>query len=967
MPTTDPIHKIPTSALVPNPDSDAAERIIQWGSYPTENAEIRCFANSYSLPVYDESLATGTITVIRRPGFNGPINVTTVPYTSKYVPAGGSDAGYMVRNSTTGRHYGFWGVGTPFYLGPTRYLPVGAAYIFRDPNGVEQDYRTSTANMRGATGSGYIPHPITKAELDAGLIEHWVPIYISNAMKSAEGYAISPAGNFEQNTNSEPVANYNEDFAVPMGTRIGLDPAYYTDSFIAAWALAKYPTNATLRLYAQTVATAMRDYGIFTQASGPNWGVIFDKVASVPSELMAGLINPAAPHVLTFHPPTSTLADGTRTTLAGWAVSIAYDDPPDPDPDPDPPATADLVATVTFDLPLAVGVPWSATGNITVLGTDALDVTLSLNLLSSNLGTDVDISGDLGTILNLDDTGVSLGTLDVDTTYDFAITGSSVVDLDDISVFGLLFTSSNADPEYPTDSTEIIPTEYDMPTILDRLNGGIRNIVASMIAAGSNVTTSYNDTTKVLTISATGGGGGGGLTTEDVQDAVAALIVGSNGITTSYNDASNTLTISVSGYMPSSYLDTSTSLGTSDTKVPSQKAVKTYVDNSIAAIPGGGGGSSGGFGPNTVAAANAPAAVRAAVVAAGGTVCDGTADQTEINTALTTYDSVLLTEGTFTISSAITVPRGTALQGSGVEATTIAFANSITSRGIYLNNVDHVTLSDFSIDGNNYGSSVIGIESVASSNSGFPSHQTQETCHVFQRLQIHDVTGHGVSLTGTYNRDTKIHAIDVHNAGASGFYLNCPDGKMSQCVAGSPGAWGFLVDGAANWHLDNCKAWYCPQDGFGIGINNATGRITLTACEAQDCTRAGFRGVKGNAVTFTGCIADSNSLNNSGTYSGFEIALSSPTSASGAYVTGGWTLTGCVAYDKNEGARGYNQKYGFRFGSGIRRLVLVGCNTGDADNHHNVTDGISFNTAGDATNSTNVVLSNNHGVLLKSF
>lgn len=960
----DPVHKVPASEIGVDVGSDRAERIVRWGSYPSENKAFRCFGVNFCFPIYNDAAGAGTVTYVRRSGFNGPINMTTGPWRDSWKPAAGSDAALIARDPATGKHYGFWGVGTAFYLGPTRYLPVGAAYIFKDPNDVVQNYQTSLANMRGATGSGYIPHPVTRAELEAELIEHWVPMYISNAMKGPDGFAVSPAGNYEQNTVTPPFPEWNTTHAVPEGTRWRLDPSFYTDTYIASKAASKYPTNARLAKWYRAMGKALRDYGAFVQATGPNAGFIFDRITDLPEDLISDLIDPTAPHVMTCQTPVSTLKDGTKTSREGWATDIRYNVVPDPDPDPDPPTQSDLVVTIGFDAPPALSTDYTLSGVLVVKDATALGVEVSLLLLSANLGTSVTITGDLGTHA-LSSTPTPLGDLVVGT-YSFTLTGDQQPSsIDEVSAVGLSFTADNAASESPADATEIIPTEYDMPTILDRLTPGIRNIIASTITGGTNVTTSYNSSTGVLTISAAGGGGGGGLTTEDVQDIVGAALVAGSNVTTSYNDAAGTVTISVTGLLPTSYLDPDGTLAAdSDTKIATQKAVRTYVQAEIAGL-GGGGGGNGGYGPNWVAASNAPTAVKSAVLAAGGVVADGTSDQLDIEGRISAgYRHVCLTQGTFNINSTVDLVRACHLQGSGIEVTVLNVQAGITGRVIYGQNTDHVTISDLSISGNNAGSSVHGIEVACASNSGFPSHQSQEACTVIQNVQIHDVSGHGVSMSGTYNRDSKLRCIDVHNAGGAGFFINCPDGKMSQCVAGSPGTYGFSFDGAANWHADNCKAWYCPEDGFALGVNNATGRVTLTACEAQDCTKAGFRVVKANAPTLTGCIADSNSNSsgNVGTWSGFEIYTTS-----GSYVTGGATLTGCVAYDKNEGGRGYRQAYGFRFGSGVRRLTFVGCNTGDADAHHNLTGGVVFNTAGDASNSANVIFSNNHGAVVKSF
>lgn len=84
------------------------------------------------------------------------------------------------------------------------------------------------------------------------------------------------------------------------------------------------------------------------------------------------------------------------------------------------------------------------------------------------------------------------------------------------------------------DWTTIIPSEIS-EIIDDR--------VASLIVAGSNITTSYNDVTGTLTISGTAVSS---VTSEEVQDIVGAALVAGSGISVAYNDTAGTVTISLS-------------------------------------------------------------------------------------------------------------------------------------------------------------------------------------------------------------------------------------------------------------------------------------------------------------------------------------------------------------------------------------------------------------------------------------
>jgi hypothetical protein len=62
------------------------------------------------------------------------------------------------------------------------------------------------------------------------------------------------------------------------------------------------------------------------------------------------------------------------------------------------------------------------------------------------------------------------------------------------------------------------------------------------------------------------------------------------------------------------------------------------------------------------------------------------------------------------------------------------------------------------------------------------------------------------------------------------------------------------------------------------------------------------------------------------------------------------------AWDKNEGSRGYNQKYGVVFRSGVRGITMTNVQTGaPSDSHRNLTDGIVFLNPSDLTNAANFV------------
>lgn len=383
----------------------------------------------------------------------------------------------------------------------------------------------------------------------------------------------------------------------------------------------------------------------------------------------------------------------------------------------------------------------------------------------------------------------------------------------------------------------------------------------------------------------------------------------------------------------------------------------TYLrgDGTWATVVGGGG--NGGYGPNWVAASGAPTAIKNAVSAAGGYVCDGTGDQAEIMTALSAYEAVYLTEGTFNIASSINMPQGRALLGSGIRATRLNGASGLSGQFISITS-DHTQVARMTISGN--GQTANGIDANVTSQAGFTT--GADACVVLNELVLRNIGGDGVIMRGSNNRDSKIQNIHVWNASGSGYIISCPDGSMMQCIAGTCGNHGFEVTAASNWRISQCKSWFSDADGFYL---NGT-RCIFESLEAQDNAQAGIRMV-GNLCTLTNFTADSNSYEgeaNNNVHSGLEIGrLANGTNSGGFSIT----VNGGQAWDKNEASRGYKQRAGVRVRSGVRSLTLIGVDTGDpTGTHHNVTDGIIFDNVNDLQNDTNTVIARNHAKRLVS-
>ena len=364
----------------------------------------------------------------------------------------------------------------------------------------------------------------------------------------------------------------------------------------------------------------------------------------------------------------------------------------------------------------------------------------------------------------------------------------------------------------------------------------------------------------------------------------------------------------------------------------------------------------GGYGPSTVAASDTPAAIRDAVATAGGVVCNGTADQTDIQTLLDTYRRVDLTQGTYHLSAGITLPPKTTLVGAG-PATILRGSAGMTGTAMIAiaSNGDHCQVRDLQIDGSD-ATAKTGIQADITSQTGFAT--GSDACLILDNLLLRRIPGDGITMTGPYNRDSKLTRIQVWQAQGRGILIDCWDGSASMVITGDSGSHGIMLDTTStSWRLDNCKSWYSSGDGIRI----YGWRHTLVACEGQDSQLAGIR-VLSDMVTLDACLGDSNSYPAAtNVHAGIEIGR----------LPGDWnyaggmdvTIMGARAADKNEGARGYHQRAGIRVRGGVRGLALIGGSTGDpAGPEHNVTAGIEWDEPADMTHTSNAVLAVSHRV-----
>jgi hypothetical protein len=510
------------------------------------------------------------------------------------------------------------------------------------------------------------------------------------------------------------------------------------------------------------------------------------------------------------------------------------------------------------------------------------------------------------------------------------------------------------------------------PTDIPSLTEYIQDTVNGLLGAGSNIVLTYNDTANTLSIASTSAGGSG-LDAEAVRDAIGVALIGVGAIGVTVNDAADTITISTTATVNSTdatllsrtnhtgvqAISTVTGLQAAlDAKVatPAGGTDGQLLAKSGSAVtwtdpPTGGGGSgiAGGYGPNWIAASNTVTSVKNAISAAGGLVCDGTADQVQINAQLATYGSCEAANGDYYLSAPVTPAARRRLRGQG-PLTRFIGASGLTTAFFSLT-ADHIWLSDFLMIAGAEAAATDHILANVTSSTGFIT--GADACINLSNLISQNAKGRGIVMTGTNNRDSKINKIHIHNPVSHGMYISSPDGNFEQVVVGTPGGNGIWMDsGSSNWHGVNSKCWYADLDGFLLnGI-----RGTFIGIEGQDNLGAGIR-IIGNDLTVTDWTADSNSFDGgtgvTNVHSGLEVGRTFAQGTSGGFDI---NIGPGQSWDKNESGRGYNQRAGVRLRTGIRGLTMVGVGTGDpAGTHHNVTGGIVFDTSADLTNAANSV------------
>lgn len=259
-------------------------------------------------------------------------------------------------------------------------------------------------------------------------------------------------------------------------------------------------------------------------------------------------------------------------------------------------------------------------------------------------------------------------------------------------------------------------------------------------------------------------------------------------------------------------------------------------------------------------------------IAGADYVCDGTADDVQINAAISSFGTdggvVILSEGTFSIANEIAIThsnQGIVGQGMGTKLVAANAADLVGVITIIGTGVINYYVKNLYINGNKANQSFgAGIYvSTPWQNGVFDPNG------VFEDIYIESCKNNGFQVNA--NSDTRVMhltRVRVRGCEGNGFYMPAPsttDNIFIDCIAEVNALNGFYI-GSLNSHFISCKAFYNGSatgnnHGFYIlGYNNY-----FDACEAQDNYQSGFYsqndgdatyGAQGN--TLHNCVGDCN-------------------------------------------------------------------------------------------------------------
>lgn len=323
-------------------------------------------------------------------------------------------------------------------------------------------------------------------------------------------------------------------------------------------------------------------------------------------------------------------------------------------------------------------------------------------------------------------------------------------------------------------------------------------------------------------------------------------------------------------------------------------------------------------------------------------VCDGVADEVQINAALADVSSNTLGYGTqggkvvligrkFTVAGPILMRTQTELVGAYGKYATRVYGHSSYTAGaghglieLFADSTQYCTVRDIGLNGST--SNVSGIYYFINTIAEWDSSLVVKDLHIMKTGQ-HGV--HFVNSSGGKLRGNLTDGLTIIDAGKSGVYADCPDSDWSNIQIGSSIEAGFVLNKPNN-RLTQIKSWYSAT-GPGFLIQNGRGDNALSACEAQDNFGHGFQ-VTSSRNNISGCNADSN---------GYSRTVGTSTGSGFFCSANGNVFTG-TANEKNEDSRqtsaGGQQRYILEV-TGAPKIVAKLSGTGNVGNVLNGTAG----------------------------
>lgn len=432
------------------------------------------------------------------------------------------------------------------------------------------------------------------------------------------------------------------------------------------------------------------------------------------------------------------------------------------------------------------------------------------------------------------------------------------------------------------------------PTLSTRLNNLQDAVLAIQTELGlspsstfSDVTARLNDMRGDIDALEAGGGGGGALTVRESDGSpslVASILEFGGGVVTNQGGG-----------------------------------VARYVPSLVA-------GSAGWWGSTVaVAASDARASVKSAVLAAGGYVCDGTADQVEINAAIGDIPAnkggrIILSEGTFNLTGTIILEKpGVAIVGmnkappdsfnkrGGTLLKWTGATNGIMFRSSHSGDTDNNTwtlLRDLGFDGNQ----VAGVRAI----------RWRTQWSTLENISIYDCGGDGVSaegfpgLTGGGARqlfDNTYRALTIKGCGGIGFngVVFAGDGQMYDIVVSSCDGGGAYTGGASCQWMNN---HFYGNGNYGFRVPGGAARTKLLNTKIEHSGEGAilWEGAQG---ILNGCSFQGNGTAGAGDFS--------------VRFTGSSNLiTGCQIRQET-GDSASSADTGLRFDAGASNNLVVGC------------------------------------------